>query len=233
MDRRFKERLVGAIVLVGAAIVILPAVLNGPRPPSPEPAAEPTGDAGLRSERIELDASAATPPAIPTASPPAPATDTPAEEPAAPAKGPAPAPAASAQVATEPAAAPEPTTPAHEPAAPTREPTTSAHASPAAPARTAPAPAKPAVKPEPEHPAVAPATGWAVQVGNFANQSNADALAASLKARGYEAFISPRVSGDKTYFRVRVGPTADVDSARALEQRLKKDVQETAVVPLP
>jgi DedD protein len=72
-----------------------------------------------------------------------------------------------------------------------------------------------------------------VQVGNFASQTNAEALAASLKARGYAAFVSPRVAGDKTYFRVRVGPAPDAEAARALEQRLEKDGQAADVVRHP
>jgi DedD protein len=72
-----------------------------------------------------------------------------------------------------------------------------------------------------------------VQVGNFANESNAQALTSSLKARGYAAFISPRVAGEKTFFRVRVGPTSDIESARELERRLEKDGQDADVVRHP
>src|SRR5262245_33958806 len=53
MDRRFKERLIGAVVLACAAVFILPAVLNGPHAPLPEPT-EP-GETAVRTEPIELD----------------------------------------------------------------------------------------------------------------------------------------------------------------------------------
>jgi cell division septation protein DedD len=53
MDRRFKERLIGAAVLAGAAVLILPAVLNGPHAPLPEPAAP--GETAMRTETIELE----------------------------------------------------------------------------------------------------------------------------------------------------------------------------------
>jgi cell division septation protein DedD len=75
--------------------------------------------------------------------------------------------------------------------------------------------------------------GWAVQVGTFASSSNATALAATLKARGYPAFVAPVASGGKTLYRVRVGPTADIESARALERRLEKETPAADVVRQP
>jgi cell division septation protein DedD len=72
-----------------------------------------------------------------------------------------------------------------------------------------------------------------VQVGTFASSSNATALAATLESRGYAAFVAPIASGGRTLYRVRVGPTADIESARALEQRLEKEGRKVDVVRQP
>ena len=109
------------------------------------------------------------------------------------------------------------------PAQPPAAKPTSPNPSPAAtPAPTA-SPARP----------VEAAGGWAVQVGTFASSANATALAATLKGRGYPAFVAPLASGDRTLYRVRVGPTPDVESAHALEQRLEKEMPAADVVRQP
>jgi len=236
MDRRFKERLIGAAVLAGAAVLILPAVLNGPHAPLPEPAAP--AETAMRTETIELERASGSrgepatkpPTASSRPSPEAPAASSvddsgsaraAAQEPpvpgaaAATSDGPRPgeqadesasAPAAKAAPAQPPAA--KPTSPNPSPAA--------------TPAPTA-SPARP----------VEAAGGWAVQVGTFASSANATALAATLKGRGYPAFVAPLASGDRTLYRVRVGPTPDVESAHALEQRLEKEMPAADVVRQP
>jgi DedD protein len=243
MNRRFKERLIGAIVLVGAAVVILPAVLNGPRSPSAETPEPPAADAAMRSETIQLDTPTATPPVRSAAAQPAESSSAPADAPSTPTPGPtaegsandaaATGSAAQHEAPTAAAPAPAPAAPAHESTPPSRDAATTEHKPASANvAPTSPPTTKPATKPE-SAPAAPASSGWAVQVGNFASESNAEALAASLKARGYAAFISPRTAGDKTYFRVRVGPTPDVEAARTLEQRLEKDGQTADVVRHP
>jgi DedD protein len=233
MDRRFKERLIGAVVLAVVAVLILPAVLNGPHAPLPEPAGP--GEATMRTETIELEpgsrfAEAAAPPA--TAQPPA-AEATDARPPAAAAPD-TPMPdvterTPSAERVREGASAPATRATAAPPASDTTPRTPAPEEAP----RVASA-AKPSAPPaKSTAPPAAPGAGWAVQVGTFASASNATALAASLKTRGYAAFVAPMASGDKTLYRVRVGPMPDVESARALEQRLEKEMPAAVVVRQP
>ncbi len=108
--------------------------------------------------------------------------------------------------------------------APTAEPPRAAAATAAA-ASAAPATAAPA--------APAPTAGFAVQVGSFSARNSADRLAADLRRRGFQAFVSQARSGGKPMFRVRVGPVADRAAAQALAARLKSAGQSGAVVPLP
>ena len=82
MDRRFKERLIGAAVLAGAAVLILPAVLNGPHAPLPEPAAP--GETAMRTETIELERSPGSRVSEPATKPSTASSRPPPQAPAAP-----------------------------------------------------------------------------------------------------------------------------------------------------
>lgn len=78
-----------------------------------------------------------------------------------------------------------------------------------------------------------PLSAWAVQVGSFSSQDNAERLRDELKKKGYRAFVT-RLNDDKrTLYRVRVGPERDRDRADLLARRLKKDGQPTAIVRHP
>jgi DedD protein len=186
MERRLKERIIGAVVLVGLAVLILPAILKGPRDATPP--AESHGLESTRTETIELQAEAAAHEDEPAH------VDAPAEIPAAP--------------------TPIETPPAVEQPLANTEP--ESHTKPAAPPPAAPPAAHSAAVPA----ASSTASGWAVQVGTFASRSNADALATRLKELGHATFVLPVTANGKTLYRVRVGPVADLESARALQQRL-------------
>ena len=78
------------------------------------------------------------------------------------------------------------------------------------------------------------ATGlWAVQLGSFSSQANADRLAAELRQQGFAAFLSRLETPDGELHRVRVGPQRDHDSAQAMVTRLKRAGQKGQVVPHP
>ena len=78
------------------------------------------------------------------------------------------------------------------------------------------------------------ATGlWAVQLGSFSSQANADRLAAELRQQGFAAFLSRLETPDGELHRVRVGPQRDRDSAQAMVTRLKRAGQKGRVVPHP
>jgi DedD protein len=74
---------------------------------------------------------------------------------------------------------------------------------------------------------------WAVQLGSFANQANAERLAADLRKQGYAAFLSQLKTSGGSLQRVRVGPQKDRDSAEAVAAKLKAAGHTSQVVPHP
>ena len=196
MDRRVKERLVGASILVVLIVLIVPELLSGPAPPVPAtsrlPARLPASAPEPRNVIVDLGngkAQAA-----------APASDSIADTAAS-----APSPAATAP-AMAPAAAPAAAGPAESS---TGEPAT-------APAALENAPAHPTSLATAGKPAKSGHT-WAVQLGSFASRENADKLAHQLKAQGF----SPSGSGASSRYRVRVGPVADRGAATQTAAKLK------------
>ncbi len=85
-----------------------------------------------------------------------------------------------------------------------------------------------------EEPAVSSSTGmWAVQLGSFSNQENAERLAADLRKRGFFPFLSQVSTGSGDLHRVRIGPQKDRASAEAVAAELQKAGQKGQVVPHP
>ncbi len=96
-----------------------------------------------------------------------------------------------------------------------------------------PAPRK-APKSAPPVVAAASTTGmWAVQLGSFSNQPNAERLAADLRRQGFAAFLSRLDTSTGPLHRVRVGPQKDRESADAMAARLRKAGHKGQVVPHP
>lgn len=99
---------------------------------------------------------------------------------------------------------------------------------------------KPDPEPEPAKPAAekpaanASSTGmWAVQLGSFSDQVNAERLAADLRKQGFAAFLSQLSTSSGQLHRVRIGPQKDRESAEAMAARLQKAGQKGQVVPHP
>ncbi len=95
-------------------------------------------------------------------------------------------------------------------------------------------------KPQPERGTATPvqaagsATGmWAVQLGSFANQQNAEKLAADLRKQGFAAFLSQLSTSSGQLHRVRIGPQKDRESAEAMAARLQKAGHIGQVLPHP
>jgi DedD protein len=113
-------------------------------------------------------------------------------------------------------------------------------ARPVAAARVEPR-AEPEPEPEPSKPAAqqaapdsASSTGmWAVQLGSFGNQQNAERLAADLRKQGFAAFLSQLSTDSGQLHRVRIGPQKDRESAEAMAARLAKAGHKGQVVPHP
>lgn len=102
------------------------------------------------------------------------------------------------------------------------------------PQQSAPPPTPPGAPPGalpvrvPPPDTVKPPTGpqWSVQVAAFRTQAEGDALARTLRARGYE----PRVVHLEPYFRVRIGMFNTRQEAAALVTRLRAERTEAIVV---
>lgn len=101
----------------------------------------------------------------------------------------------------------------------------------------APKPRPEPVKVETPSPAAAEtesATGmWAVQLGSFSSQENAERLAADLRKQGYAAFLSQLNKDSSSLHRVRVGPQKDRESAESVAARLGSAGHKGQVVPHP
>ena len=95
-----------------------------------------------------------------------------------------------------------------------------------------PRPAKPAARQAaPEN--VSSTGMWAVQLGSFGNQENAERLAADLRKQGFAAFLSQLSTDSGQLHRVRIGPQKDRESAEAMAARLAKAGHRGQVVPHP
>ena len=129
---------------------------------------------------------------------------------------PMPAPVAAAPA--KPVALPPPPKPAPESAKPD---VTKAEAPKPEAAKPAPVAAVPAAAPKPAAAAPAAGTGFAVQVGAFADAAAATSLRDKLRAAGFNAFtdVVQTESGKRT--RVRVGPAMNRAEADALKAQVK------------
>jgi DedD protein len=205
VERKVKERLVGAAVLMAAAVILIPEMLSGPDRKSPaEPAAQARNDAPIKTYTIDLShSSSEQPPAAVVENRAPPPEELPAQQPA-PAQ-----PAASDQAKPEDSQASAAVAPPPAQQAVIDQPT------PAVSSATAPK--HPLASAEP-----APTSGqWAVQVGTFSKEANAQRLVKELRDHGQSAFVMPLRSGGDTLYRVRVGPMKDRASAETALRDLK------------
>ena len=74
---------------------------------------------------------------------------------------------------------------------------------------------------------------WAVQLGSFSNQANAERLAANLRKQGYAAFLSQLQTGSGQLHRVRIGPQGSRDGATVIAARLNSAGHKGQVVTHP
>lgn len=206
MDRALKERIIGAIVLVLFVVLVVPVFLDGPSN-SGEVISEQVplpGQSGEENQTIILNRDRTEP--VPVASsnnPPAAEPQESQEQQERPVSSTTPAPAPRREV--EPEQKPEP-----EPAQKAPEVVVAAVAEPAS------------------------STGmWAVQLGSFSDQDNAEKLATELKKLGFVAFRSQLSTSSGELHRVRVGPQKDRESAEAVAGQLAKAGKKGQVVPHP
>jgi DedD protein len=211
MDRRVKERLIGASILGVLVVLVVPELLSGPAPltrtaaPSGQP--EPT-----RSVTVDLTTSKTT--SADALAPPA--------EASAVSQGSAPPPAAGTQGGSP----PQPRTPPSVETLP---------ASPRPPA-AAENPPPPVERPSSSPKSVSPGTkaaghAWALQLGVFASRANAERLAHGLKAQGFPVYVSSGGSAASPRYRVRVGPMADRGAATREQAKLQSMGHPGSLVP--
>jgi DedD protein len=206
MDRRVKERLVGASILVVLIVLIVPELLSGPAPAPVGPKLSVSAPEPVRNVTVDLataKAPALEPAMDPAATPGAAAAGAEAEAGAGTAAG------TGANVPPPQAA---PSAAAAPPAAGAQNADSSA---PLESAASAPTTAAPAAVAKPA------AHGWSVQLGSFASRANADKLARQVKGQGFSVFVVPGGSGAAERYRVRIGPLADRTAAAQAEAKLK------------
>lgn len=217
MERRVKERLVGASILVALIVLIAPELLSGPSPApmsprlpasAPEPVRHVTVDLATAKEpEPESGADAAASSVAPT-----------------PGQGAAGAAGAVAQTGADGGTVGNGTIPPAAVAATTPSATTAEPLEPASAAPTSVPTAKP-VK------AAAPGHAWAVQLGSFASRANAEKLMHQVKAQGFSAYLSSIGSGASARHRVRIGPLADRNAATQVAAKLRSLGHVGSVVP--
>ena len=98
------------------------------------------------------------------------------------------------------------------------------------PAQPAPAPAAvPDAPPPPRRPVLkvdetlGQPGGWFVQVGSYSSQANARGALQKLFGKGLTTVLQPVKVGEKTWYRVRVGPYPAESAALAALSRIKQD----------
>ena len=62
---------------------------------------------------------------------------------------------------------------------------------------------------------------YVLQAGSFSQHADADRRKAQLAMHGVESWIQRVTIDDKTYHRVRIGPTDDLDELNMLRSRLR------------
>jgi DedD protein len=222
MDRRVKERLVGASILVVLIVLIVPELLSGPAPVPATSRLQAIAPEPVRSVTMDLRTSKAQATAPATA----PVSDSVAAS-AAGAASPAAGSAAPSQAASGAESNTGGSTNSGTAARPSPEP---AAAPAAAPAVLEKAPTHPTSVAVPRA-AASGGHSWAVQLGSFVSRENADKLARQLKSQGFAVYVSPSGSGASLRYRVRVGPMADRGAATQTVAKLKAAGQVGSLVP--
>lgn len=224
MDRRLKERLVGATILVFVAVLFVPELLSGPpRPVAARPAEIPnqvptSTAAAVRTYTVDLSN-----PGSASAAAPSVATADATRDLQPPSHSAANAESAPAQAASnEPARSHPPL----ESAAPRPQIQTLPAAQPASETVAEPAPVAHAARPANSFAPIGAKGGWSIQLGSFASAANADKLARTLRGKGIRVYVSAQ--GGK--HRVRAGPFPDRAAADRAAAKLKAQGQSVSII---
>jgi DedD protein len=244
MDRRVKERLIGATILVALIVLIVPELLSGPKPaplpplaaglpsstrnvsvnlatskatPQPQAAdAASEGAAGTRAAGSSASGGGAGASTVSGAAPPGASAEASAPGGASGAGANAGAPGSSAAAASSAWSAPTVATlKAQESAAPLE----TAVSSPRSAVENAAAS---------DSAGAHGRRGWAVQLGSFASKANAEKLLHQLPGSGF--YLVSSGSGLSLRYRVRMGPLADRGAAERAVTKLKTQGHAATIV---
>lgn len=211
LDNVFKQRMVGALVLIAVAVIFLPMLFTRQDETHHVQVDAPAAPQAPVAPQVQVEpVPVPEPQALPQE--PVPTDDDLSNEAQAPSMPIAPAPA-------------KPVTPPAQAAKPAPKPTPA----PATPAPSpATAPAQAAVKPA--VPSGVDANGlsvsWSVQLASMSNRANADNLQKTLRTQGYNAYI--RTSDGVN--RVFVGPLIERAEADRLRDQLDKQQKLKGIV---
>ncbi len=212
MDRKLKERLIGLVVLLTAAVILVPMIL-GDRETSPTDDPD-FDDADTREVRLDLREDRE-PDTTPEVEPEATATPEDEEE------------DAREEVETRVAEGREAAEEAREEIAEAQEEAAEPKAD-EAPESGVDTDDVEILDDGPE------GTGWSAQVGSFSDRDNARNLAAGLREEGLEAFLMRHETEDRVLYRVRVGLESEREGAVQLAAEVEeKTGHEASPVPHP
>ncbi|MEE4803926.1 SPOR domain-containing protein [Pseudomonas alliivorans] len=213
LDNVFKQRMVGALVLIALAVIFLPMLFTRQDESHPVQVDAPAAPQAPASQQVQVEpVTVPEPQALPQE--PVPDEDDVAVSNQPPSMPIAPAPAAQAPAATAPPAV-----------------------KPAPAPKSAPAPAAPVAPVAPSAPAVAKAApsgvdanglsvSWSVQLASMSNRANADNLQKTLRTQGYNAYIRTADGVN----RVFVGPLIERAEADRLRDQLDKQQKLKGIV---
>jgi len=71
---------------------------------------------------------------------------------------------------------------------------------------------------------------WVVQLGSFSNQDNADTLVKSLQDKGYPGYVETINNASGLIYRVRVGPELLKSDAEKIQVELKKQLKLEGII---
>lgn len=121
----------------------------------------------------------------------------------------------------------------HHPSKPLRQPEPQPHAKPPAVVPAAPLHDREETRQPAATVPPAPSVPYTVQVLATRNRREAEALASELKGKRIGAFVAPVEDASGRWYRVRIGRFDDLQSARAMEDRCRRDfgLDQAYVVP--
>ncbi|PCK89931.1 cell division protein [Pseudomonas viridiflava] len=214
LDNVFKQRMVGALVLIALAVIFLPMLFTRQDESHPVQVDAPAAPQAPAGQQVQVEpVTVPEPQALPQE--PVPDEDNVAASNQPPSTPIAPAPAAQAPAAAAPQAAKPAPAPKLTPA-------------PAAPVTTPAAPSAPAVAKA--APSGVDANGlsvsWSVQLASMSNRANADNLQKTLRTQGYNAYIRTADGVN----RVFVGPLIERAEADRLRDQLDKQQKLKGIV---